>query len=293
MVHIVPGCDPIWEYTNTRELTIPTSATATATATLNLAWCDTTFVETTLPLVGETTTKEILAKKTSTAPIKTPVVPEAIMSSVTSFFNGTSAAAAPTEEVVVKKVAALEAAFVADAAVKEAEEKVEEVLTPAAEPAVPAVAAVTEAILTAGEPATIEVESVAPALVETESESSKMFKSAAKTAGAVALGVAGAAMLSALAVDVSETAIIGAMAVAAGSAALNSSGSKTKKSTSGSSEDGDEIEGGIAVEEDEERKITGAGETGVIIAAGLLTAFDVTKAAVDSVGKKSDDADEE
>lgn len=289
LVHIIPGQAPIWEYTPNRQLSIPATASP-VTASLALAWCEPSFAESTLPAVEET--GEPVVEESSSiqsAVAESGLVTPPFMSSVTSFFNGNSTAQTDKKtEKTEKDVAALEAAFVADPAVKETEENIEEVESPiieesAAEPAV----AETEAVLTA-EPAT-EEDSVITELVETESSSTKMLKSAAKTAGAVALGVAGAALLSALAVDVADTAIIGAMAVAAGSAALGGSSSKTKKSTTSSLEDGEkaeEGEEGVVVEE-EERKITGAGETGVIIAAGLLSAYDATKAMVDSVSKKS------
>lgn len=94
-----------------------------------------------------------------------------------------------------------------------------------------------------------------PDTVETQGTSS--LKKAATAAGMVAAGVAGAALLSGLAIDVADTAVLGAFAVAAGSAAF---GTKS----SGKTGDG----------EDEKAL---SKEPGTIIAAGLAAAFDQTK----------------
>lgn len=120
-----------------------------------------------------------------------------------------------------------------------------------------------------------------------------MLTAAAKTAGAVALGVAGAALLSALAIDVADTAIMGAVAVAAGSAALSgSNGSKRSKSADTGADE--EIAGGGEPVEEGERRITGAGEAGVIIAAGLMSAYDAGKSIVTALDgqKQSEVADQ-
>jgi hypothetical protein len=122
-----------------------------------------------------------------------------------------------------------------------------------------------------------------------------MFENAAKTAGALALGVAGAALLSALAIDVADTAIIGAVAAAAGGAVLSGSGSSTKASRKSSTitEDGEEVFETEVEAVSSERNIKGAGETGVIIGAGLLAAFDAGRAMVDSMTTASSSAIEE
>lgn len=97
---------------------------------------------------------------------------------------------------------------------------------------------------------------------EGEEQIQQSFKQAAKTAGMVAAGVAGAALLSTFAVDIVDGAVLSAFAVAAGGAALGSPKSSKK---------GDE-EGG--------EKVTS--EPGTIIAAGLASAWDTVSSANDS-----------
>lgn len=109
-----------------------------------------------------------------------------------------------------------------------------------------------------------------------------------KTAGAVALGVAGAAVLSALAIDVADTAILGAVAAAAGGAILSNNPS-TKKSLGGEDE-----EGALPADEDKEMepRITGAGQPGVAIAAGILSAFDAGKSLVKALDSREEKEEE-
>lgn len=105
---------------------------------------------------------------------------------------------------------------------------------------------------------TVVVDKVEPSATST-------LKKAATAAGMVAAGVAGAALLSGLAVDVADTAVLGAFAVAAGSAAF---GTKS----SGKSENGsaDQDEDGVSSQKSLSK------EPGTIIAAGLAAAFDQT-----------------
>lgn len=95
-----------------------------------------------------------------------------------------------------------------------------------------------------------------------EGEIQQGFKQAAKTAGMVAAGVAGAALLSTFAVDIMDGAVLSAFAVAAGGAALGSSKS---------SKDGDQDEGD---------KVTS--EPGAIIAAGIASAWDTVSSNANS-----------
>ena len=100
---------------------------------------------------------------------------------------------------------------------------------------------------------------------EGEEQIQQGFKQAAKTAGIVAAGVAGAALLSTFAVDIVDGAVLSAFAVAAGGAALGSS-----KSKSGDQDEGDKV----------------TSEPGAIIAAGLASAWDTVSSSADS-GKAS------
>jgi len=163
-----------------------------------------------------------------------------------------------------KDVAALEATFEADAASKQEEEQAVE----------------DKQQVTLAEQATEEEQEVT--LAELATENNSMLKNATKTAGTLALGVAGAALLSALAIDVADTAILGAVAAAAGGAVLSGTGPKASRKSTAITEEGDEeAENDDIVSE--KLQITGAGETGVIIAAGLLSALDAGRSMVDSV----------
>lgn len=116
------------------------------------------------------------------------------------------------------------------------------------------------------------------------------LQGAAKTAGYVALGVAGAALLSAVAVDIADTAMLGAMAAAAGGAALSTATPKKGgKTAQASSEEGDvEMEGEEGGTSAAPMRVTGAGEPGLIIAAGLASAFDAGQALVRALDGSSD-----
>jgi hypothetical protein len=194
---------------------------------------------------------------------------------VNAFFNGTPTEQEKMAEQGSEDVAALEAAFEADAAFKEQQKEEEEKIETEEEEE---------------EESEIASELAKPATTEGKT----MLESAAKTAGALALGVAGAALLSALAIDVADTAIIGAVAAAAGGAVLSGTGvtpsTKASRKTI-TAEVGEEVE----VEEviSEERNITGAGEAGVIIAAGLASAFDIGRAMVDSMTSGAVEEEEE
>lgn len=98
-----------------------------------------------------------------------------------------------------------------------------------------------------------------------EPSATSTLKKAATAAGMVAAGVAGAALLSGLAVDVADTAVLGAFAVAAGSAAFGTKSSG--KSENGSADlDDDAVTSQKSLSK----------EPGTIIAAGLAAAFDQT-----------------
>lgn len=94
-------------------------------------------------------------------------------------------------------------------------------------------------------------------------------------------------MLSALAIDVADTAVLGAVAAAASGAVL--AGSSTSKAKSGAADSSEGDEG----EAEGETRITGAGKPGLVIAAGLLSAFDAGKSMVDVLnGTDTDKPDE-
>lgn len=110
------------------------------------------------------------------------------------------------------------------------------------------------------------------AMSNAKASSGDSLKKAAATAGMVAAGVAGAALLSTFAVDIADTAVLGAFAVAAGSAAL---GTKPKKATDSAQEDQDKEseENDVSIVEASEEKALSQ-DPGTIIAAGLAAAFD-------------------
>ena len=114
----------------------------------------------------------------------------------------------------------------------------------------------------------LEEPQVETTIVEEEEQGTSSLKKAATAAGMVAAGVAGAALLSGLAVDIADTAVLGAFGVAAGSAAFGTKPTgKTGTSTNGSAE--------LDVEEDISGKALSK-EPGTIIAAGLAAAFEQT-----------------
>jgi hypothetical protein len=301
-VHYIPGQEPIWEFTENRFLSIPKSAIADPQGVaLDLAWCEPSAVfgeEQSIIFTGPTSAAAVVSDTIVDGeyPVQDGLVTPAFQSAVSSvaaFFGGAST---EEEEKMAEQgsedVAALEAAFGADAAMKqqteeEVEKKTEEEITiPSAE----AFAAVADF-----EEEENEEDAVTADLAKPSAESNSMFESAAKTAGALALGVAGAALLSALAIDVADTAILGAVAAAAGGAVLSGSGSSTKASRKSTTltEDGEEVEIEEETTAEEERKITGAGETGVIIAAGLMSAFDAGRSMVESMTTTTTGAIEE
>lgn len=122
------------------------------------------------------------------------------------------------------------------------------------------------------ESAVVPAQDAAEAAVANSRTSGDSLKKAAATAGMVAAGVAGAALLSTFAVDIADTAVLGAFAVAAGSAAL---GTKPKKVVDPAEEQQDEEseENDVTVVEASEEKALSQ-DPGTIIAAGLAAAFD-------------------
>ena len=121
------------------------------------------------------------------------------------------------------------------------------------------------------------VEEASDAIIEKEQEKKESgMKNIAKTAGYVAAGVAGAALLSTFAVDVIDVSVVGAFAVAAGSAALGSQNMKKSKSDEDQSE---EQLTDVTVEKVGVSDTKVSSEPGTIIAAGLLSAWEAGKAA--------------
>jgi hypothetical protein len=116
------------------------------------------------------------------------------------------------------------------------------------------------------------------------------LQAAATTAGYVALGVAGAAVLGALAIDVADTAVLGAMVAAAGGAALSGGASKGGKGAAGEGAAGEGAAGDVEVEGGAPRPSAGAGEPGIIMAAGLMSAFDAGKAMVQALDGSAKEA---
>jgi hypothetical protein len=239
-------------------LSIPQSA-ASSPISLDLTWCEpSTFGAeqqndfTTAAVADSTSESQIDAEYSVEEGLVTPAFQSAV-DSVQVFFGGAGTLQEQDKmaEQGNETVAALEAAFEADAASKEQQEKTFE----------------EEQEVTLAKPAT---------------EGNSMLENAAKTAGALAFGVAGAALLSTLAIDIADTAIIGAVAAAAGGAVFSGTGTgASRKTTAITEEGGEEVETEEIVSK--ERQITGAGETGVIIAAGLLSAFDAGRSMVDSM----------
>lgn len=102
-----------------------------------------------------------------------------------------------------------------------------------------------------------------------------LIKAVGKTAGYVALGVAGVAAASALAIDVTDVAVMGALVAAAGGAAVKNGSKKSSES---------EVEGDKDGEEEHliMKKKPSSADPGVALAAGVLTAYELGKSAIDS-----------
>jgi hypothetical protein len=249
LIHVIPGRPPVWEYIPNRMLDVTDTPT-----TMQLIWCD---LADTVPVAAE----EIEMR------LANP--PEEAESPPITGFE------------IDKDAAISEAITVATVVPEQEAQPIEEedkptpelVVEENADDIVPTVHAVVE---------TAEPE------VDDAPATGKFLKGAAKTAGYVALGVAGAAVLSALAIDVTDAAVMGAMAAAAGSAAMTSKGAAGKKTLSGDGESEAADDDGTEGEEVPERRITGAGEAGVIIAAGLMSALDVGKAMAKSLDATSE-----
>eukprot|EP00887_Chlorella_sp_A99_P001045 scaffold14.g1045.t1 len=141
----------------------------------------------------------------------------------------------------------------------------------AEEGAAEAVAAEDAALLPAAAPSKLTDESGAP------KGSKRLLKAVGKTAGAVAMGVAAGAVLSALAIDITDVAILGAVAAAAGGVALNSSGGGKQTAGGaagavGGDANGEAGAGGVAAKHS---------EPGIYLAAGILAAVDGAKKVLD------------
>lgn len=117
-----------------------------------------------------------------------------------------------------------------------------------------------------------DTESVTSETVQDNESNQKAFKKVATTAGMVAAGVAGAALLGGLAVDMADTAVLGAFAVAAGSAAFGPKSAKKNQKTDTVLDETDTLP--TPSEGDEEEKDRAITEPGTIIAAGLLSAIE-------------------
>jgi hypothetical protein len=113
-----------------------------------------------------------------------------------------------------------------------------------------------------------------PVDTATKKKDKNFIKTLGKTAGYVALGVAGVAAASALAIDVTDVAVMGALVAAAGGGAAVRKGSKTIYVSEGE-EEGEE-ESLIM------KKKPSSADPAVALAAGVLTAFELGKSAIDS-----------
>jgi hypothetical protein len=113
-----------------------------------------------------------------------------------------------------------------------------------------------------------------PVDTATKKKDKNFIKTFGKTAGYVALGVAGVAAASALAIDVTDVAVMGALVAAAGGGAAVKNGSKTRSVSKGE-EEGEEER--LIV-----KKRPSSADPAVALAAGVLTAFELGKSAVDS-----------
>ena len=271
LVHVIPGRSPVWEFIDNRVLEITSEPLS-----LNLSWCD--LEEDTGSssdnIIKEYSEESVIDSSTAIAEVaQTEQEQEDITDSIESnHVSEITEVSSDGKEVGDDFIASavdhqnnvlqLEANFM--------EKMNQEVISvPGADENVP------ESSLS--EIATETAQNTDEEGAKTQS----MIKKATKTAGYVALGVAGAAMLSALAVDVTDAAILGAVAAAAGGAAMNN-GTKGSKASSEVKLDEEGNESTIDVQE---RKIKGAGEAGVVMAAGVLSAFDMGKSIL---SKKSD-----
>lgn len=263
LVHCMPGKPPVWEHTPNRLLTVaapPSQEDPSSSAVeVELQWCSPPHAtsEPVEMVVAATLDANDLSATTPAFKVGPPLFE--------SFSSGESGSISVTDVEEVGILADQEKE-------KERDVQVSETTT--------VLGAIDAAIMSAEEERIEETNSLEA------SQQESAFKSAAKTAGAVALGVAGAALLSALAIDVADTAIMGAVAVAAGSAALSGSTSSKKKSQKdGAVESLDDPAQRGDFQLEGENRTTTSTEPGVIIAAGIMSALDAGKAVVKSFDK--------
>jgi hypothetical protein len=264
LVHCMPGKPPVWEHTPNRLLTIAAPPSqedlASSPVEVELQWCS--------PPHAISEPVEMAVADTLDAndlPATTPAFKVGPL--FESFSSGESGSISVTD--------VEEGSLLAD------QEKEKERVIQVPETTT-VLGAIDAAIMSAEEERIEDAETNSVKAIQQESA----FKSAAKTAGAVALGVAGAALLSALAIDVADTAIMGAVAVAAGSAALSGSSSSKKKTQKDEEMETleESVQRGDSQLEGENRATST--EPGVIIAAGIMSALDAGKAVVKSFDKE-------
>jgi len=253
LVHIIPGQAPQWEFSPNRTLTFQAGSPARA---LSLAWCDP------VPVTAEDESPEDDSVDSLTIPFSSDDASSAELAvAINDTEQSMMAVAAETT--------------VEDEPIPEEIPGKEEIVLPSVVVMEDAAPSDVSAVLELGQD---EFETDA-----SSNDGSNFLEGAARTAGYVALGVAGAAMLSAFAIDVADTAVLGAVVAAAGGAALSSKNGSAAKKKDSLSEDGTEN-----TDEIEEPLITGAGQPGVVIAAGILSALDAGKSVAKALSGESE-----
>lgn len=254
IVHVIPSTgEHIWEYTCNRVLEVPDAAEM-KDGEISLVWCDENTHGTVVKPIQMSTLASWDEEDIE------QIAPSSPFASVSEFFSYGTNKGDPIEQPVDPQVPILEslesieedtvtglAEYDEDNSVVVGSDDISENIT--------GNFIVTEENLE---------ESSGLSVPEEEKSGVSSLKKAATAAGMVAAGVAGAALLSGLAVDVADTAVLGAFAVAAGSAAFG-----TKTSGKPETE-----EGTMATSDNDKAEKALSKEPGTIIAAGLAAAFD-------------------
>lgn len=271
-VHFIPEQAPVWEYTSDRTLTVGGGDNITVASEWNVETSATavTGIE---PVVEPEQTKEDLEPSTFLSAPSFKSISDAVEKTFADATKSSSAAVVEEEASETTTAAAIKKGTTTKKQVKKVADNNKDDDDDNSN------SNGTEALAVTEEETAIEAE---------KKSTEDMLKGAAKSIGTVAALGVGAAVLSAFAVDITDVAIMSA--VVAGSAALatpskkKSSKTKTKATTT---VDGVEVMESDSEEEEEERPINS--EPGVIIAAGLVSAFDTASSMFEGAGSKTEE----
>mmetsp|Transcript_8240 Transcript_8240/g.16524 ORF Transcript_8240/g.16524 Transcript_8240/m.16524 type:complete len:400 (+) Transcript_8240:70-1269(+) len=254
LVHVLWTGECIWEYTNNRTLDF-SGMDAMKDGRVMLKWCDES--EDAMTIYPEHMST-IASWDEDDTPLATGFDDEDTATSFTEDMMSTEEVAGGDNE-PIEMIGTLEEPNQTDELVEDSDVMVEDA----------------DIMVEEEKDETIKNDDTKPVTSETvqDNESNqKAFKKVATTAGMVAAGVAGAALLGGLAVDMADTAVLGAFAVAAGSAAFGPKSAKKNQKTDTVLDETDTLP--TPSEGDEEEKDRTITEPGTIIAAGLLSAFE-------------------